>query len=349
MESSWSNGLERGFWVSDNGFEFPVETLKRTTNPQSERNLIPFCEGELLMVDMMWNSLVSSSSADRDDDDDGAIKMLSSESSLPSKRPRTTNHEETKGRGQSSPTHTQDSSVMNFSCSQVPVCQVDGCKRDLRSSKHYHRKHKVCPEHSIAAQVVVNGAEQRFCQQCSRFHIMAEFDDKKRSCRKRLTQHNERRRKPLNQIHWGAAARFLDVASQRLPMPFHFPAQLSQTYFCHDIYGKNSSCQMESTVLQQSNAHTNANQHDPQKQASMEETSSAAGRKSKHALYLLSAEPTGGNLPAITSNSLTFHGCNGADQPEGNYQESGSVLDLQQLSALFQRVQQQQQQEFASF
>nr|GMD25693.1 squamosa promoter-binding-like protein 6 [Ipomoea batatas] len=119
MESSWSNSLEGGFWVSDNGFEFPVETLKRTpNNPQTERNLIPFCEGELFMVDMMWNSLVSSSSADRDDeeDDDGVIKkLLSSESSLPSKRPRTTNHEEMKGRSrQCSPTYTQDI-VMKFS------------------------------------------------------------------------------------------------------------------------------------------------------------------------------------------------------------------------------------------
>nr|WCD39357.1 squamosa promoter binding-like protein 7 [Cenchrus americanus] len=36
----------------------------------------------------------------------------------------------------------------------------------------------------------------RFCQQCSRFHLLAEFDDTKRSCRKRLDGHNRRRRKP---------------------------------------------------------------------------------------------------------------------------------------------------------
>ena len=29
-----------------------------------------------------------------------------------------------------------------------------------------------------------------------RFHVLAEFDDAKRSCRKRLTEHNRRRRKP---------------------------------------------------------------------------------------------------------------------------------------------------------
>ncbi|KAL5658651.1 hypothetical protein ACJX0J_031814, partial [Zea mays] len=36
----------------------------------------------------------------------------------------------------------------------------------------------------------------RFCQQCSRFHLLAEFDEAKRSCRKRLDGHNRRRRKP---------------------------------------------------------------------------------------------------------------------------------------------------------
>ncbi|CAA6659947.1 unnamed protein product [Spirodela intermedia] len=44
--------------------------------------------------------------------------------------------------------------------------------------------------------VMVNGLEQRFCQQCSRFHMLAEFDEGKRSCRKRLDGHNRRRRKP---------------------------------------------------------------------------------------------------------------------------------------------------------
>nr|ATB56193.1 squamosa promoter binding-like protein 4a [Panicum virgatum] len=50
--------------------------------------------------------------------------------------------------------------------------------------------------HSKAPLVVVNGMEQRFCQQCSRFHQLHEFDQQKRSCRRRLTGHNERRRRP---------------------------------------------------------------------------------------------------------------------------------------------------------
>ncbi|WCJ35813.1 Squamosa promoter-binding-like protein 6 [Euphorbia peplus] len=88
-------------------------------------------------------------------------------------------------------------------------CQVYGCNKDLTSSKEYHRRHKVCEVHSKTSKVIVNGIEQRFCQQCSRFHLLTEFDDGKRSCRKRLAGHNERRRKPQVNIHSGRTGRLL--------------------------------------------------------------------------------------------------------------------------------------------
>ncbi|XP_065011332.1 squamosa promoter-binding-like protein 12 isoform X1 [Musa acuminata AAA Group] len=75
-------------------------------------------------------------------------------------------------------------------------CQVEGCNIDLSTSKDYHRKHKVCESHSKSPKVVVAGQDRRFCQQCSRFHDLSEFDQKKRSCRRRLSDHNARRRKP---------------------------------------------------------------------------------------------------------------------------------------------------------
>ncbi|XP_062195862.1 squamosa promoter-binding-like protein 14 isoform X2 [Phragmites australis] len=75
-------------------------------------------------------------------------------------------------------------------------CQVEGCNLDLSGAKAYYCRHKVCAMHSKAPRVVVNGLEQRFCQQCSRFHLLPEFDQGKRSCRRRLAGHNERRRKP---------------------------------------------------------------------------------------------------------------------------------------------------------
>ncbi|XP_057979881.1 squamosa promoter-binding-like protein 8 [Malania oleifera] len=85
-----------------------------------------------------------------------------------------------------------------------PRCQAEGCNADLTNAKHYHRRHKVCEYHSKAATVMAGGLTQRFCQQCSRFHLLSEFDNGKRSCRKRLADHNRRRRKshqPNNQDH----------------------------------------------------------------------------------------------------------------------------------------------------
>ncbi|KAH7277448.1 hypothetical protein KP509_39G052200 [Ceratopteris richardii] len=78
----------------------------------------------------------------------------------------------------------------------TPMCQAEGCKADLSMAKHYHRRHKVCEYHSKASTVRIGDQTQRFCQQCSRFHLLEEFDDGKRSCRKRLADHNRRRRKP---------------------------------------------------------------------------------------------------------------------------------------------------------
>lgn len=76
-----------------------------------------------------------------------------------------------------------------------PMCQVDNCKEDLSAAKDYHRRHKVCEVHSKAVKALVGKQMQRFCQQCSRFHPLSEFDEGKRSCRRRLAGHNRRRRK----------------------------------------------------------------------------------------------------------------------------------------------------------
>ncbi|XP_077210510.1 squamosa promoter-binding-like protein 15 [Tasmannia lanceolata] len=80
-------------------------------------------------------------------------------------------------------------------CGSYPMCQVDDCKGDLSNAKDYHRRHKVCELHSKMTQALVGQQMQRFCQQCSRFHPLLEFDEGKRSCRRRLAGHNRRRRK----------------------------------------------------------------------------------------------------------------------------------------------------------
>ncbi|XP_071694076.1 squamosa promoter-binding-like protein 3 [Rutidosis leptorrhynchoides] len=84
---------------------------------------------------------------------------------------------------------------LSHQSTSISRCQVEGCNLDLSSAKEYHKKHKVCESHSKSLIVVVAGRECRFCQQCSRFHGLSEFDGKKRSCRRRLSDHNARRRK----------------------------------------------------------------------------------------------------------------------------------------------------------
>ncbi|KAL8040112.1 hypothetical protein ABFX02_10G077700 [Erythranthe guttata] len=78
---------------------------------------------------------------------------------------------------------------------QNPCCQVEGCSVDLKSAKEYHGRHRICEFHSKSPRVVVGGFERRFCQQCSKLHDLSEFDDMKRSCRRRLSDHNARRRR----------------------------------------------------------------------------------------------------------------------------------------------------------
>lgn len=59
------------------------------------------------------------------------------------------------------------------SAQNTPIsrCQVEGCNLDLSSAKEYHRKHRVCENHSKSPKVIVAGLERRFCQQCSRLAL----------------------------------------------------------------------------------------------------------------------------------------------------------------------------------
>ncbi|VFQ66635.1 unnamed protein product [Cuscuta campestris] len=127
--------------------------------------------------------------------------------------------------------------IASFNSQQPLVCQVHGCFKDLTTSKDYHKRHRVCDEHSKTTRVVVDGIEQRFCQQCSRFHLLTEFDEDKRSCRKSLAGHNERRRKPHYEPHNVAGAtRFFGMNSQT--SHFFIPELLlpagNNNYFCQE-------------------------------------------------------------------------------------------------------------------
>ncbi|KAJ7525553.1 hypothetical protein O6H91_17G056400 [Diphasiastrum complanatum] len=119
--------------------------------------------------------------------------------------------------------------------SPVPSCQVQGCKTDLSAVKVYYRRHKVCEMHSKAPRGVVSGQEQRFCQQCSRFHVLLEFDEGKRSCRRRLAGHNERRRKPQTDLSATSP-----VGAIFLPGEMQYAHELDGSFFFQQRTGSSS-------------------------------------------------------------------------------------------------------------
>ncbi|CAD5190304.1 unnamed protein product [Musa acuminata subsp. malaccensis] len=112
-----------------------------------------------------------------------------------------------------------------------PCCQAENCTADLTEAKRYHRRHKVCEAHSKAAVVMVAGFRQRFCQQCSRFHELAEFDDSKRSCRRRLAGHNERRRKSSSDAQAGEGSNRCRQADQDGRMQISLPGKPTYKHF----------------------------------------------------------------------------------------------------------------------
>ncbi|KAL0710437.1 hypothetical protein Bca4012_017415 [Brassica carinata] len=87
------------------------------------------------------------------------------------------------------PRSSSGSSKRTRGNSQIPVCLVDGCDSDFSNCREYHKRHKVCDVHSKTPVVTISGHKQRF-------HALEEFDEGKKSCRKRLDGHNRRRRKP---------------------------------------------------------------------------------------------------------------------------------------------------------
>lgn len=74
-------------------------------------------------------------------------------------------------------------------------CQVPACGVDISELKGYHKRHRVCLRCANASTVVLDGHNKRYCQQCGKFHVLSDFDEGKRSCRRKLERHNNRRRR----------------------------------------------------------------------------------------------------------------------------------------------------------
>ncbi|CAN8313359.1 unnamed protein product, partial [Cochlearia groenlandica] len=192
-----SNGSATSFWHT------PLSKSSQSTSTNSSSTKVKQCKlaSESSPGDSCSNMdffQVKASNLD--------VSVLSTESDLSLKLGKRAYSEEFWGTNNSdipatsmkllTPSGVTQKKTKSFQPLQVPRCQIDGCDLDLSSAKDYHRKHRVCANHSKCPKVIVGGLERRFCQQCSRFHAVSEFDEKKRSCRKRLSRHNARRRKP---------------------------------------------------------------------------------------------------------------------------------------------------------
>ncbi|GMP76814.1 hypothetical protein CsSME_00033330 [Camellia sinensis var. sinensis] len=108
-------------------------------------------------------------------------------------------------------------------------CQVVGCEADISELKGYHKRHRVCLQCANASDVGIDGQTKRYCQQCGKFHILSDFDEGKRSCRRKLERHNNRRRRKASEA---------TVAVEREPQE----PVLVDDVACDDENGKDSIC-----------------------------------------------------------------------------------------------------------
>ncbi|CAM6014642.1 unnamed protein product [Sphagnum balticum] len=186
---------------------------------------------------------------------------------------------------------------------QTPRCQVEGCKTDLTPAKDYHRRHKVCEMHSKASRCIAGGQEQRFCQQCSRFHVLTEFDEGKRSCRRRLAGHNERRRKPHTQSHTALSIKAsspLHSDTDRLLMLLQSPkGQMAASSPCTTEMAI-GSCQFMEGALSSLGQGLSLSSSSGGVLGSLEQTRMAAGSQG---LSSISARDSGRALSLLSSQS----------------------------------------------
>ncbi|CAL1395159.1 unnamed protein product [Linum trigynum] len=238
----------------------------------------------------------------------------------------------------------------------IPFCQVYGCDKDLSSLKEYHKRHKVCELHTKTPKVIVNGIEQRFCQQCSRFHLLCEFDDGKRSCRKRLAGHNQRRRKPqfsgfsnnaykLLQQYQGS--RFIDTPLPKrtsflfpdmLPSGHRFPE--ANRYSHVSSFDEKPSFNPQSAFPMTSDQWL-ASQPDYSVSSFIHDELAGVSSHSSRALSLLSHKA---QYPKGISSSRLDHSYQSSDVSNSKNRgspENEHTVDLLQLSSHLQRVEQQ--------
>ncbi|KAK6922431.1 SBP domain [Dillenia turbinata] len=195
----------------------------------------------------------------------------------------------------SSPSGSSKRSRPPVNGAQLVLCSVDGCNADLTKCRDYHRRHKVCEVHSKTSRVLIKGQEQRFCQQCSRFHSLVEFDEGKRSCRKRLDGHNRRRRKQHPEPASTSSGRFLSSSQGTKMLPFDYP----------QIFGTNvAMSSWAGTVKAEPEAMLQSNQHQYnflERQNSFVGSLSPSYKGGKHFPFLQEGTSSQSAVPVVSS------------------------------------------------
>ncbi|CAL1389288.1 unnamed protein product [Linum trigynum] len=72
-------------------------------------------------------------------------------------------------------------------------CQVEDCGVELSSEKIYHQRVQTCQVHCNTNTAMVGKVVRRFCQLCSRFHLIEEYDEEERICRSRSARYRQKR------------------------------------------------------------------------------------------------------------------------------------------------------------
>ncbi|KAL6958904.1 Squamosa promoter-binding-like protein [Sarracenia purpurea var. burkii] len=206
---------------------------------------------------------------------------------------------------------------------EPPRCQVEGCKVDLSDAKAYYSRHKVCVMHSKTPKVIVGGVEQRFCQQCSRFHQLPEFDQGKRSCRIRLAGHNERRRKPPGSLlssRYGRLSSSVFGQNPSLKILFRDGGFLMDFTTYHRLMGRDpwpttiapdqvSGNQITTTAKFLPHPWQSGSENPP---SDLFLKSFTVGSESNGALYLLSNQPRGSRDQSFNVGVNNFPNADGA-------------------------------------
>jgi len=96
------------------------------------------------------------------------------------------------------------------------VIKVVGCEYNMEIASIFYQRNRCCPDHASMPSVALQQADGstdhcRFCQKCGKFQSLSEFDGSKRSCRRQLLEHNERRKqarhsRPPEKTHEQATA-----------------------------------------------------------------------------------------------------------------------------------------------